>query len=167
MLLRADAPPRLWAHLTLVHDVSLKLSNAITRAWPAWTFDRALVSFGAATHDLGKALFRAELSEPGHAHEAAGERFLLENDIDPARARFARTHASWSRESSREELLVSLADKIWKGKRESELETLVIESISDATGAERWEIFERLDAVLTKLGEQADSRLEWQNGFAA
>lgn len=164
--MRASAPPRLWAHLTLVHDVAVRLCRECARRWPAWRVDVAQVAFGAATHDLGKALVPSELSEPGSRHEELGERFLLDAGVDAQLARFARTHAQWSADSSPEELLVSLADKIWKAKRDESLENLVMESISRASGAERWEIFERLDAVLTGLAAAADDRLEWQNAFS-
>ena len=45
------APPRLGAHLRVVHDVALSLTG-----WAAGrtSFDAAAVLFGAATHDIGK-----------------------------------------------------------------------------------------------------------------
>src|SRR5688572_4321116 len=98
LLEELDAPPRLRAHLTLVHDVALELVRQVRRRWPAFVFDAEAVAFGAAIHDIGKAMVREELSQPGSQHEALGERLLLERDIPPAVARFARTHAQWQRD---------------------------------------------------------------------
>ena len=51
-----QAVPRLVAHLTLVHDVAIRLVAAVSKAWPSVSFDKESVLFGAATHDIGKAL---------------------------------------------------------------------------------------------------------------
>ncbi|WP_431962932.1 hypothetical protein [Actinacidiphila sp. bgisy160] len=81
--------------------------------------------FGAATHDIGKALHVAELSAPGSAHERAGRAQLLAQGVTPRLARFAATHGSWTDAAvTMEDLLVSVADKVWKGKRVTELEDL-------------------------------------------
>jgi hypothetical protein len=43
---------------------------------------------------------------------------VLDRGIDPAMARFARTHADWNGPGvAIEDLVMSLADKIWKAKR--------------------------------------------------
>ena len=86
------APPRLVAHLTLVHDVAAHLVPAFQRAFPALVVDEGAVFLGAATHDIGKALAPSELSEPGKTHERLGEDLLLRHGIVPSLARFARTH---------------------------------------------------------------------------
>jgi hypothetical protein len=82
-----------------------------------FSFDRAAVLFGAATHDIGKIVHVAELSGPGSRHEAEGQQLLLAAGVEPRLARFAATHASWHPGIETEDLLVSLADKVWKAKR--------------------------------------------------
>ena len=49
-----DAPPRLVAHLTLVHDVAGKFMESLRRMFPELEFDEEVISFGAATHDIGR-----------------------------------------------------------------------------------------------------------------
>ena len=122
--------------------------------------------FGAAIHDIGKCLHPEEQSRPGHQHEAAGETLLIECGIAPARARFCRTHGEWKSESPLEDLLVALADKIWKGKRDELLEDAVVASIVHQTGEERWKVYLALDDALTELAKDADARLAWQGSHS-
>jgi hypothetical protein len=166
LLTALDCPPRLAAHLRAVHDVAHTLVDWTARRLPDGALDREAVLFGAATHDVGKTLHRAELSGPGSAHEEAGRALLLDRGVDPALARFAATHASWTAPGvGLEDLLVSLADKAWKGKRVAELEDLVVARLAEATGGEVWEEFAALDDLLTAIGEDADRRLAFQGAF--
>lgn len=113
-----DAPPRLAAHLRAVHDVACQLVDWLEQRYPALPLDRDAVLFGAATHDIGKATHIAELSGPRSAHEETGRELLLAQGVSPELARFAGTHASWKEpDIELEDLLVSVADKIWKNKR--------------------------------------------------
>ena len=164
-----DAPPQLVAHLTLVHDFAVSLVEETKRILPELSLDAESVFFGAATHDIGKSLHRSELSEAGNAHEADGEQLLLKLGVDARLARFARTHAAWRTDATLtlEDLFVSLADTCWKGKRDSELETLLAERIASETDKEVWDVFILLDDVLQKLTEGADERLSWQAQFPA
>lgn len=120
--------------------------------------------FGAATHDIGKTAHVGELSGPGSAHEEAGRRLLLDHGVEPELARFAGTHAAWAADPDVgiEDLLVSLADKVWKNKRVSELEDLVIGRLAGASGRPVWEEFLALDDLLVSLGAGADRRLAFQ-----
>lgn len=119
--------------------------------------------FGAATHDIGKSLHPGELSGPGSTHETAGRDLLLRHGIDDALARFAATHASWTDTNiTLEDLLVSLADKIWKNKRVSDLEDLVVTHLAQATGRPPWQEYAALDELLTHIGDTADQRLAIQ-----
>lgn len=156
-----QAPPRLAAHLRLVHDVAWSLTDALGRRWPAVPFDTTAVLFGAATHDIGKVLHPEELSRPGSAHEAAGEDLLLRYGVPAHLARFAGSHGSWPAGRSLDELLVSVADKVWKAKRVPDLEQRVI----DRTGRTPWEAFLELDDVLGDLAAGADERLAFQSAF--
>lgn len=130
------------------------------------TLDREAVLFGAATHDIGKAIHVPELSGPGSAHEEAGQELLISRGVSPDFARFAATHASWTRtDVGLEDLLVSLADKIWKNKRVPDLEDLIVARLSRATSQPTWEEFLALDEVLSRIGDRADERLAFQTSF--
>jgi hypothetical protein len=72
LLTSIKAPERLVAHLTLVHDVATKLIKKIKREYPDLQLDEQAVLFGAATHDIGKTSFPAELVGPGSMHEECG-----------------------------------------------------------------------------------------------
>jgi hypothetical protein len=112
-----NAPPGLIAHLTIVHDAAIRLVEAIKTEFPNLSFTEESILFGAAAHDIGKALYRSELSVAGSEHETVGERLLLELSIDKSLARFARSHAAWRNDDSLEleDLFVALADHCWKG----------------------------------------------------
>ncbi|MER5428236.1 HD domain-containing protein [Streptomyces sp. NPDC002588] len=157
------APPRLVAHLRAVHDVAARLVEWTGRHCPELAVDREAVLFGAATHDIGKVLHPEELSGPGSRHEEAGRELLLARGVPPERARFAGSHASWrAPDVGVDDLLVSLADKVWKNKRVADLEDLVVAELSRACGRPVWQEFLALDEFLTGLGEGADGRLAWQ-----
>jgi hypothetical protein len=164
-----DAPSRLLAHLTLVHDVAVKLVKQIQESFPELRFDAESVLFGAATHDIGKAVYTSELVQPGKRHEREGVGVLMKQGIPANLARFAYTHANWqdNPEIQIEDLLVALADNCWKGKRQAQLEEATVRIISDAAQREPWEIFSRLDSILQQLASEADRRLAWQAQFSA
>jgi hypothetical protein len=166
LLLSMSAPPRLAAHLRAVHDVAAQLTAWLADHYPALAIDRDAVLFGAATHDIGKTVYAEELSGPGSRHESAGQRLLLDAGIDPSLARFAATHASWQMVTvAPEDLIVSLADKIWKGKRVPDLEQLVVDQLAAASGEEPWQAFLNLDDLLSQIAENADDRLAFQNSY--
>lgn len=160
------ATARLAAHLRAVHDVAHQLVDWVEQHYPAVILDREAVLFGAATHDVGKTVHLDELSGPGSAHEEAGQALLIGHGISPELARFAATHASWVHaRGGLDDLLVSLADKIWKNKRVPDLEDLVVARLAQATGRASWEEFLALDGVLARIGDAADERLAFQASF--
>jgi hypothetical protein len=166
LLCRLHAPPRLAAHLRLVHDVAAELTTAVAHHHPQLVFDRAAVLFGAATHDIGKSIHTDELTGPGTRHEAAGRALLLDHAVPERLARFAGTHGTWAApDRTIEDLLVSLADKIWKGHRVAELEALVVERLAAPTGIAVWQAFLSLDDILDPLAADADRRLALQNSY--
>lgn len=166
LLYEVGSPPQLAAHLRAVHDVAGQLVGWLAESHPSVVVDHEAVLFGAATHDIGKTAHVAELSGPGSAHEEAGRALLLGRGVSPELARFAATHASWTRpDVGLEDLLVSLADKIWKNKRVPDLEDLVVARLAEVTGRAAWEEFMALDEVLSRIGDEADERLAFQASF--
>jgi putative nucleotidyltransferase with HDIG domain len=154
------APPRLAAHLRAVHHVAHRLTRDL--AADGLEFDRDAVLFGAATHDIGKVRHPEELEQPGHEHEQAGYELLLSFGVPPERARFAGTHgASWhDPDAPTEDLLVSLADKIWKAARVTPLEQSVLQRLR----GEEWDAFLRLSNILEPIARDADRLLAFQAG---
>ncbi|MGC0418934.1 HD domain-containing protein [Embleya sp. AB8] len=142
--------PRLVEHLRIVHDVACRLCDWVAATYPELDFDRDAVLFGAATHDIGKTLHPEELSGPGSCHEQAGYDLLTARGVAPVRARFARTHAAWN-PTDPDELLVSLSDKAWKGKRVAALEQDLTALLASASGRSEWETFQALDDFLTTI----------------
>ncbi|MDR2987677.1 MAG: phosphohydrolase, partial [Nocardiopsaceae bacterium] len=93
-------------------------------------------------------------------------KLLLAQGISPRLARFAGTHASWTGPDIKiEDLLVSLADKIWKNKRVPELEDLVVAQLAAASGRAVWEEFLAFDDLVTSIGEDASRRLAFQASY--
>jgi hypothetical protein len=160
------APPRLAAHLRAVHDVAYSLTGALARRWPALHFDREAVLFGAATHDIGKVVHVTELSGPGTRHEPEGRRLLLSYGVPDDFARYAGTHGSWEPEDRElEDLLVTLADQVWKASRVPGLEERVVDRIAAAARIEAWEAFFELDDIIDPIAGRADARLAFQAGY--
>jgi len=166
LLRDGDAAPRLAAHLRLVRAAAVRLVDWLAAEFGSVPADREAVLFGAATHDIGKTVFPGELSGPGKEHEPAGRRLLLEHGYPERLARFAGTHGTWTApEITLDDLLVSLADKAWKGARVDELERLTITAVATLAGREEWEVMLSLDDVLTSIGDDADDRLRFQGAF--
>lgn len=123
-------------------------------------FDISFVRLGVAFHDAGKILHPEELQVKGIKHEAAGEQLLITNGIDAALARCCRSHGQWrTMECTLEELLVALADTLWKGKRSQDLENLVVKRLSKQHSRDYWELFMEMDACFEKIAEDGYSRL--------
>jgi len=161
------APPRLQAHLILVHDVACSLTAEFGISFPEAKFTTDDVLFGAATHDIGKAICPEELVASRESHTKKGFSLLKSLGIPERRARFALTHRNWKDDTTVniEDLLVALADKCWKGKRVSDLERLIVDEVVRLTGKDRWQVFLTLDGIIERLSADADERLAWQATF--
>lgn len=95
----------------------------------ASSFDASVVLSGAALHDAGKILHPQELDVPGALHEPS------------------------------EDLLVALADKLWKGKRVAELERRIVEALAAKSELDFWETFVRADDLFERIAARGDERL--------
>ena len=158
-----DASPRLLAHLVLVHDVAARLLEALAETWPHLPVDAGAVLLGAATHDIGKVRVPEELTGPGTAHAVLGQQLLEEHGFPTELARYARTHETWIEEPdvTPEDLLVALADYLWRGKRDAALEGAITSWIADAVSAAPWVVFLDVDDIATDLAQDAPRRLHW------
>ena len=158
LLKAVGAPDRLLRHAELVREAADLILDALGEQ--RIPVDGAFVRAGAVLHDAGKSLHPEELSAAGARHEAAGERMLVERGVPPALARVCRSHAQWaSMDTSLEELLVALADKLWKGVRVPQLEDRVISEASARANRERWDLFVALDSAFEAIAADGDDRL--------
>jgi hypothetical protein len=169
ILQAVHAPPRLVAHLRVVHDAALTITTGIAVYWPILLYDKQAVLVGAATHDIGKIIYPNELTGAGNKHEMVGPDLLVQYGVPSNYARFASTHGQWNRDQAAtlEDLLVALADTIWKGSRNSELETRVSKTIALLNNEEAWSVFLKLDDLIGEVVEVADARVLWQGQFSA
>lgn len=158
LLQELGAPARLLRHAELVSEAGEALLTLF--AAHGLTLDRAWVRAGAALHDAGKLEHRGELERPGALHEPAGELLLLAHGVAPHIARCCRSHAQWATLAcSLEELVVALADKLWKGARVPALEQRVIEAAAAQAKRDLWALFVPLDAGFEAVAEGASLRL--------
>src|SRR5262249_17911884 len=146
LLVDLGAPPRLLVHGELVGEAAETLLAEVRRL--GLPVDEELVRAGVVLHDAGKILHPEEFERGGAEHEPAGQPLLLAHGVSPEIARTCLSHARWrSMSVSVEELLVALADKLWKGARNPELEQAVIDRIATVLGKGRWDLFVELDNV--------------------
>jgi hypothetical protein len=163
LLVQTKAPPRLRVHLCLVHDTACQLTANLRSAWPKLVIDEQAVHLGAAIHDIGKVIHPDELNEPGFEHEDAGRTLLLELGWSASLARFPVTHArKLDANDPIEDLLVAIADKVWKGKRDEALEQSLLAHIALLSGQAPWQVWLTLDEMLTNVAELSPERLRLQ-----
>jgi hypothetical protein len=159
LLVDLGAPAWLVRHHELVVEAASILCQRVPTEL-AVSFERDQVLLGAALHDVGKILHPDEMKAPGHKHEAAGQSLLVARGVPSAIARFCVTHASWDMPGrTLEDLLVALADKLWKGKREEDLEARVLLAIAERSKREQWEVFDQLDGICEQIAADGTSRL--------
>lgn len=160
ILQKAGASPHLVAHHRHVHAAAAALLSGLQRHWPSLLIDREVVLYGAALHDIGKTVHPEELHGPGNQHEEAGERLLRDLGVRAEVARIARTHGRWQESDlATEDLLVALADTIWKGRRNDELESVVAARIQAMVGGEIWRAVAVIDEICSGIVANAVSRL--------
>lgn len=160
LLTEIGAPARLLRHVELVGEAGDALLSTLAGHSFEVRVDESFVRAGIVLHDAGKVLHPAELEGSGSAHEPAGERLLLSRGVSPALARVCRSHAQWQNlECSLEELLIALADKLWKGVRKAELEELAIRRVAEIAERDYWDTFVILDGAFEAIANGGDTRL--------
>lgn len=155
------------AWLVRHHELVLEAADAIIDGLVARLpvpFDAEQVRMGAALHDCGKLRHPAEMSGPGHHHEEAGQALLEAAGFPPELSRVAVTHADWKPPRAElEDRLIALADKLWKGKRETELEAHLLNELAERTGRPAWEVFGVLDELCERVAADGPERLRRSN----
>jgi hypothetical protein len=158
LLRKLGAKERLLIHIKLVDEASEILIKELKKL--GVRINGNLIRIGVVVHDAGKIIHPEELAQPGNQHEQSGFELLLKNDVQPEIARFCLSHARWREtECSFEELLVALADNLWKGKREEELELMVVDQTAKKIGKNRWDIFTEMDSCFESIAADGPTRL--------
>jgi hypothetical protein len=159
LLKKLGAPNRLIRHAELVSQTAALLLAELQI--PGVPLNARTVQFGAILHDAGKIGHPEELYEPGTLHEKGGQALLLECGVEPEIAGCCASHGTWNLPNvSLEERVVALADKLWKGKREADLELSVIDEIALRLNISRWAAFERLDSAFERIAAGGWERVE-------
>ena len=159
LLAPLGAPPHLLLHVELVGEAAdLLIALFQKHGVPV---DDDFVRAGVVLHDAGKIEHPQELFGPGSEHEPGGERLLLAAGVAPALARVCLSHARWREMSvTLEELVIALADKLWKGVRAPDLEERVVAEAAARLGRARWDLFVPFDSCFEDIAEHGHERLE-------
>lgn len=158
LLERLGAPRRLFKHLQLVGEVGGEVTSKLDDL--GVQYDKRFIQVGIAVHDAGKIVHPNELKGGGNLHEAAGEKLLLEHGVDAKIARCCRSHAQYASMSvSFEELIIALADTLWKGSRDADLELRIIDGVAARLKTDRWDLFEVLDSLFEEIAADGVERL--------
>jgi putative nucleotidyltransferase with HDIG domain len=158
LLASLGAPPRLVTHGRLVAEAAEELLFFCRSI--GLVVDEGLVRAGAVLHDAGKCLYPSELEARGARHEEAGQELLLRKGVSPRVARCCVSHARWNAmPCTLEELLVALADTLWKGVRRPELESDVFDEVVRRTSADGWAMYLALDTTLEAIANSGPDRL--------
>lgn len=164
LLKQWDVPPHLLRHVQLVAQVAKQLCEwcendniEINAQW---------ITIAALFHDVGKILHPEELRQSGSLHEEAGQKWLQQHGINDSLCRICVSHAQWSKmDCTLEELIVALADKLWKGKRVTELEERVIQEIANQHQGEYWTLYTRWDQRFEDVASKGSQRLSMSTSF--
>ncbi len=153
------APHPLLRHIELVAEAGAILLDTLTEQ--GVRVDRTFVEIGIVLHDVGKIVHPEELTGPGSSHEPDGESSLLARGVSADLARVCLSHARFQQMScSFEELVIALADKLWKGVRRPDLEGRVVDEAAARLAVNRWKLFVPLDSCFERIATGGDDRLQ-------
>lgn len=156
---------RLIRHHKIVRSVAREIAVKFSKL--GIQIDQRLAEMMAVTHDLGKCVATNELDEPGTKHEGLGKSVALEYfGIDESVSKICQSHG-WdtpqapdgNRMMSKEEIVATLADRLWKGSRKTPFEMGVAESLCLELGKESWEVFMLIDPILEDIADEGAERL--------
>ncbi|VEP18818.1 HD domain-containing protein [Hyella patelloides LEGE 07179] len=165
-LQQQKAPERLIKHHKLVVEATEEIITDLKTNFPNLDCNYSQVLIGAAIHDAGKIIFNNEIYKSGNRHELEGEQYLINLGIPPHIAKFCRTHAHWNDpDNTIEDLLVAVADVLWKGCRNEQLENLVISRISNLMEKDFWDVFLIVDSLFEKVSDCGIDRLNRSLSF--
>lgn len=158
LLQSLGAPRHLLQHVDLVGEAADQILLALQAN--KISVNEQFVLVGVALHDVGKIKHPSEMTAPGSNHEPAGEQMLLAAGASPEIARVSLSHARWSQMPvSLEELLVALSDKLWKGVRVPELESMVVDECAKRSHQDYWQLFVSLDSSFEQIADLGPDRL--------
>jgi hypothetical protein len=158
LLVSLGAPPSLVTHVRLVGEAAEALLAEFRRL--GVPLDADFVRAAVVLHDAGKILHPGELHGGGSEHEVAGDTLLRAHGVNPALARCCLSHARWDQiPCSPEELVVALADTLWKGRRNATLEKRVIDAICERLDQSFWNLFVELDDCFEAIAADGAMRL--------
>jgi hypothetical protein len=162
LVIKLGGTPRLLKHIELVMEAADRVIgrlNFLQLHHVRQSLVRVLVIF----HDVGKVVHPDELEGGGSLHEEAGLALLLKHGIPRHLARISVTHARWqdTPDVTFPELIVALADRLWKGHRDPELELAIISALAGYSAAwSRWDLFIPLDTLFESIAAGGHDRLE-------
>lgn len=168
LLVTYDAPARLLRHNELVLEAAELLMAGI-KSFGCRNIDEERVRMLVIFHDAGKIWFPHELDGDGSQHEIEGAMILMTRcGVSPELTGGCYAYSSWlsGEPLSLEQYLCALADKLWRGSRDSGVDSLEEEAILQicyrATGegtrfADWWGACDRL---FEKIADGGPERLE-------
>jgi len=158
LLRRLGAPARLLVHVELVAEAGEAIISELMSL--GTEIDQDFIRCGIVLHDVGKTVHLLELSQEGELHGETGRALLLREGIEPRVAEVCLSHSAWREANTVEELVIACADKLWKGKRVTDLEELLARRVNDELQLDFWEVFTRLDSCFEAIASCGDERLE-------
>lgn len=161
---------RLIQHHTIVRSVAAEIALEFTEI--GVTADQNLAEMMAMTHDVGKIHCLEELDSPGKRHEALGEQaaeklFGITSDI----SKVCQSHG-WDtpyhpehegKMMSNEEIVATLADRLWKGSRDTQFEMATAEVFATQLGKETWEAYLLIESIFDQVASNGPERLAMTN----
>ena len=155
----ADFPARLVEHHRIVSEVAGSLAETLSSIGLEIDAERAELM--ASIHDVGKSVATDELSGAGSTHEEIGVGVAEDFGLPPSVSKICRSHSSKTTNGMDiEEIVVRLADKLWKGKRDSEFEQQAVSFFAEHLGKDDWEVFMEVDKLFEAVAESGHQRLE-------
>ncbi|MCG6192299.1 HD domain-containing protein [Leptospira sp. FAT2] len=116
--------------------------------------DRNIVLIGSSLHDCGKITKPLEEVKSGKAHELSGKKLLLSLGVSHKIARFCMIHSLTMETLYLEELLVGIADNLWKGSRDLSKELCFYHKIAVLLNQKDELLFQKMDDVFERISEE-------------
>lgn len=150
---------QLTRHLEMVQEVTDDLVAKLQAEFRVH-IPREELSLGAALHDIGKIFYPEEIHGEGNRHEGEDVyNALLKAGFTQNEACFSRLHTEAANPNAWAPfLIVALADVLWRGGRDMDLELRIPESL----GGDKFEDSGFIDEMCEEISKHGLKRLQYQ-----